>query len=113
MRNSNRFKQLQRFKNQVAELLAKLPPELADSPEVARLRRLCERKVGNLIQLIYHSKEYEGDSKDYEFSRQSMEDRWRAGYHDTVRTLRHPEVLERPSAPDGVFIFDVAQHGRE
>ena len=110
---SNRFKQLQRFKNQVAQLLAKLPPELADTPEVRRLRGLCERKVGNLIQLIYHSKEYEGDSKDYEFSRQSMEDRWRAGYHDTVRTLRHPEVLERPSAPDGVFIFDVAQQGRE
>ena len=49
-----------------------------------RLRPLCERKVGNLIQLIYHSKEYEGDSKDYEFSRRSMEDRWRAGYHDTA-----------------------------
>jgi NTE family protein len=110
---SNRFKQLQRFKNQVAQLLAKLPPELADSPEATRLRALCERKVGNLIQLIYHSKEYEGDSKDYEFSRRSMEDRWRAGYHDTVRTLRHPEVLERPSTPDGVFIFDIAQHGRE
>jgi NTE family protein len=110
---SKLFKQQQRFKNQVAQLLAKLPPELADSPEVERLRGLCERKVGNLIQLIYHSKEYEGDSKDYEFSRQSTEDRWRAGYHDTVRTLRHPEVLERPSSPDGVFIFDVAEHGRE
>jgi NTE family protein len=110
---SNRFKELQRFKNQVAELLARLPPELAGSPEAARLRRLCERKVGNLIQLIYHSKDYEGDSKDYEFSRRSIEERWRAGYHDTVRTLRHPEVLERPAAPDGVFIFDVAQHGRE
>lgn len=110
---SNRFKELQRFKNQVAELLAKLPPELATSPEARRLHGLCERKVGNLIQLIYHSKEYEGDSKDYEFSRQSTEERWRAGYHDTVRTLRHPEVLKRPSSPDGVFIFDVAQHGRE
>ena len=110
---SNRFKELQRFKNQVAELLAKLPPDLADGPEATRLRGLCERKVGNLIQLIYRSKEYEGDSKDYEFSRQSIEERWRAGYHDTVRTLRHPEVLERPSSPDGVFIFDVAQHGRE
>jgi NTE family protein len=110
---SNRFKKLQRFKNQVAELLARLPPELANSPEAARLRPLCERKVGNLIQLIYRAKDYEGDSKDYEFSRRSIEERWRAGHHDTVRTLRHPEVLERPTSPDGVFIFDVAQHGRE
>ena len=110
---SNRFRELQQFKNQVAELLAQLPPEVADTPQAARLRRLCERKVGNLIQLIYHSKEYESDSKDYEFSRKSIEERWHAGYHDTVRTLRHPEVLERPSSADGVFIFDVAQHGRE
>ncbi len=110
---SNRFKELQRFKNAVAELLAELPPEWADSPEAAPLRSYCERKVGNLIELIYRSKEYEGDSKDYEFSRRSMEERWRAGYHDTVRTLRHPEVLQRPSSPDGVFIFDVHEDGRE
>src|ERR1700741_3186340 len=49
---SNRFKQLQCYRNAAAELLAKLPPELADSPEAMRLRRLSERKVGNLIQLI-------------------------------------------------------------
>ena len=110
---SNRFRELQRYKNAVAELLAKLPPELAASPEMATLRGLSERKVGNLIQLIYRSREYEGDSKDYEFSRRSMEEHWRAGYHDTVRTLRHPEVLERPANPDGVFIFDVHEHGRE
>jgi NTE family protein len=110
---SNRFKELQRFKNAVAELLAKLPPDLAASPEVAPLRSLSERKVGNLIQLIYRSKDYEGDSKDYEFSRRSMEEHWHAGYHDTVRTLRHPEVLQRPASPDGVFIFDVHEHGRE
>ena len=35
-------------------------------------------------------------SKDYEFSRLSMEEHWRAGYHDARRTLRHAEVLERP-----------------
>ena len=66
-----------------------------------------------MLQLIYHSKQYEGHSKDYEFSRQSMEDHWRAGYHDTVRTLRHPEVLERPANHEGVLAFDLAHDGRE
>jgi NTE family protein len=42
-----------------------------------------------------------------------MEDHWRAGYHDTVRTLRHPEVLQRPKNREGVFVFDLAQDGRE
>ena len=37
-----------------------------------------------------------------------MQEHWRAGYHDAVRTLRHPEVLERPDTLDGVFTFDLA-----
>ena len=110
---SDHFKEMQCLRNALSSLIEKLPPELARSPEAAILRQYSERKVWNLIQLIYRSKEYEGESKDYEFSRQSMEEHWRAGYHDTVRTLRHPEVLVRPHTLDGVFIFDVAEDGRE
>ena len=63
---------------------------------------MADHKVYNLIQLIYRSKHYEGHSKDYEFSRLSMEEHWRAGYHDAVRTLRHPEALQRPDNQEGV-----------
>ena len=42
----------------------------------------------NIVQLIYRAKNYEGHSKDYEFSRLSMKEHWRAGYHDARRTLR-------------------------
>jgi NTE family protein len=107
---STRFAEMQCVRNSIATLLPKLPPELADSPECAVLRRFSERKVWNLIQLIYRAKNYEGDSKDYEFSRLSMVEHWRAGYDDTVRTLAHPEVLERPRNADGVFTFDIGQH---
>ena len=61
-----------------------------------------DRKVYGLVQLIYRARNYEGHSKDYEFSRLSMEEHWGAGYHDAVRTLRHPQVLERPDNHDGV-----------
>jgi NTE family protein len=87
-----------------------LPPELANEPELEVLRSIADRKVWNLIHLIYRAKGYEGDSKDYEFSRQSMVDHWHAGYDDTVRTLSHPGVLERPLSPEGVSIFDIAEH---
>jgi NTE family protein len=110
---SNRFREMQILRSALSRLIEKLPEELAASPEVEILRPASQPKVWSLIQLIYRSKEYEGDSKDYEFSRRSMEDHWRAGYHDTIRTLRHPEVLERPRSLDGVSMFDVAEHGRE
>jgi len=111
--NSDRFKSTQRLRNALASLLEKLPDELRASPELAILKPHTQAKAYNLIQLIYRAKQYEGASKDYEFSRLSMEDHWRAGYHDTVRTLRHPEVLERPDNHEGVMTFDLAQNGRE
>lgn len=110
---SDRFRDTQKLRNAVSSLLQKLPAELWDTPEVALLAPRSSPKVCNLVQLIYHAKQYEGDSKDYEFSRLSMEDHWRAGYHDTVRTLRHPEVLERPHNLEGVLTFDLSQNGRE
>jgi NTE family protein len=109
----NRFREIQFLRGALSRLIDKLPAELAASPDVDILRPASEPKVWNLVQLGYHSKKYEDDTKDYEFSRRSMEDHWQAGYHDTVRTLRHPEVLERPLSPDGVFTFDIAEHGRE
>jgi NTE family protein len=111
--NSDRFKSTQKVRNALSTLLAKLPEELRDSPELATLRPVAEHRAYNLVQLIYRSRQYEGSSKDYEFSRRSMDDHWRAGYHDTVRTLRHSEVLERPVNSEGVLTFDLAQDGRE
>jgi NTE family protein len=111
--NSDRFRYTQKIRNALSDLLQKLPEELKHSPEFGVLSPVADHKAYNLVQLIYRSKQYEGDSKDYEFSRLSMEDHWRTGYHDTVRTLRHPEVLARPRNHEGVFTFDLAQDGRE
>jgi NTE family protein len=74
---------------------------------------VAERKVYNIVHLIYRTKNYEGHSRDYEFSRLSMQEHWRAGYHDARRTPRHREVLERPRNHEGVYTFDLAAQGRE
>jgi NTE family protein len=111
--NADHFKKVQRIRSAIADLLDKLPEELRDSEEVKALNGVGDHKVYNLIHLIYRAKNHEGHSKDYEFSRLSMEDHWRAGYHDAVRTLRHPETLERPRSRDGVFIFDLHSDHRE
>ena len=111
--NSDRFKNAQKLRNTLASLLQKLPDEFRDSPELKLLKPHTQSKVYNLVQLVYRTKQYEGDSKDYEFSLLSMEDHWRAGYRDTIRTLRHVEVLERPDNLEGVMTFDLAQNGRE
>jgi NTE family protein len=110
---TDQFNHVQRLRRAVADLLEKLPEDLRNSPEAKLLGTAADRKVYNIIHLIYRAKNYEGHSKDYEFSRLSMEEHWRAGYHDARRTLRHPEVLKRPTNHAGVLTFDLAAHGRE
>jgi NTE family protein len=111
--NTDQFKQSQRARQTLAALLSKLPGDLIASDEAKMLSTLADNKVYSLVHLIYRSKHYEGHAKDYEFSRLSMEEHWRAGYHDAVRTLRHPEALQRPRNRDGVATFDLAVDGRE
>jgi NTE family protein len=90
-----------------------LPEELGRSPEAALLRNVADRKVYNIVHLIYRARNCEGPAKDYEFSRGSMEEHWRAGYYDVVRILRHPRVVERPTNHESVLTFDLAGDGRE
>jgi NTE family protein len=110
---TDQFKHVQKLRGAVASLLDELPEELRNSPEARILAAEADRKVYNIVHLIYRARNYEGHSKDYEFSRASMEEHWRAGYHDARRTLRHPEVLERPTNHEGVFTFDLAADERE
>ena len=107
------FKNVQRLRRAMADLFEKLPENLQNGPEAKLLRPAIDHKAYNIVHLIYRARNYEGESKDYEFSRASMQEHWRAGYHDAIRTLRHPEVLERPTNHEGVFTFDLSRDGRE
>jgi NTE family protein len=110
---TDHFKNMQKMRRAAAKLLAKIPKDLRQTPEAELLASEADEKVYNIVHLIYRSKTYEGTSKDFEFSRRTMEEHWKSGYYDAVRTLRHPEVLQRPESEDGCFTFDLAHDGRE
>jgi NTE family protein len=111
--STDQFKHVQRLRRAVARLLDQLPENLKSTPEAELLGTAAGHKVYNIIHLIYHAKNYEGHSKDYDFSRVSMQEHWQAGLNDARRTLRHAEALQRPDNHEGVFTFDLATDGRE
>ena len=98
---TDQFKHVQSLRRAAASLLEKLPLDLMDSPEAKLLGTAADRKVYNIIQLVYRARNHEGHSKDYEFSGLSMQEHWRAGYHDARRTLRHPRCCSDPDSHDG------------
>ena len=88
-------------------LLKKLPASMLDDPDVRALSKVrCEAAV-DIVHLIYRSKHYEGQSKDYEFSRLSMNDHWETGRADMSQTLHDPRWLNHPRNDTGVHVFDL------
>ena len=53
-----------------------VPQELRRPGRHELLADEADDKVYNIIQLIYHAQELRGRSKDYEFSRRTMEEHW-------------------------------------
>ncbi len=103
---TDEFRQMQKLRATFQALLKKMPAELAATTEARLLAEASDPSVYNIVQLIYRSPTYEGQSKDYEFSRQTMEDHWRAGYADARKTLQHKQVLELPTGASEVRVYD-------
>jgi NTE family protein len=100
------FRRLQHLHSVYNELLALMPDELKATPQAQLLARVSDPAVYNIVQLIYRSQAYEGHSRDYEFSRLTMEEHWAAGRRDAEATLAHPEVLTLPTGPNAVRVYD-------
>lgn len=108
---TDQIRQTHKLQRAIEELLHQLPPELRDSAAAKVLDQSGDTRTYNIVHLIYRAKDYEGDTKDFEFSRLTMEEHWRAGFNDANRTLRHKEIFEPTSSPDGVFTFDIEEAG--
>ena len=63
----------------------------------------------DIVQLIYRPTEPEGSSKDYEFSRSSMEKRWRLGMADAQAVLHAFPWLAPMPKELGVRVFDLRE----
>jgi NTE family protein len=109
---TDQYKKAQKLRLAVADLIKELPDQLRGQASVKMLEAEADDKICNIVHLIYHARKYEGIAKDYEFSRRTMEEHWQTGYDDAVRTLSHPEVLQRPDKMDGVRTFDFTQSDR-
>jgi NTE family protein len=73
------------------------------------LKEEADIKVCNVVHLICRCMTYESGAKDFEFSRRTMEEHWRARYNDAISALGHREVLGLPDRIAGVRTFDFAR----
>jgi NTE family protein len=94
-------------RHNINTLWDKLPQALRDTPEGRFLYNFGCVTTMDIAQIIYRPTISQGQSKDYEFSRGTMEERWAQGHADAVATLAASPWLEPMPAELGARTFDV------
>jgi NTE family protein len=104
--NTDTNLKIHRVKVALRKLLDSLPSEHRESPEAAMLADVAKENAVTVVQLIYRKRPYEGGSKDYEFSRQTMLEHWASGFADVEHCFAtQGERLTRAGHP-GVVVID-------
>lgn len=95
-------------RHNINTLWDKLPDELRNTPEGRYLYNFGCVTTMDIAQLIYRPDRMEGQSKDYEFSRATMHERWAQGRADALETLVASPWLAPMPEMAGARTFDVA-----
>jgi NTE family protein len=101
-----RQQDLHRLRHVIRQLVAKMPDEKRETKEVKDLAAWGCKTVMHIVRLNAPYIEGEGNSRDFDFTREGIRVRWGAGYDDTKRVLAE-RPWEKPVDPmAGVAVYD-------
>ena len=104
---TDQVKRMQKMRQALQRTMAELPESAKAKPEIRAIADMARHRSYNIVHLIYQSKIYEGQSKDYEFGLSAMRAHWQSGLEDIRRTLADPSRLDPPAPELGIVTHDV------
>ncbi len=111
--NTDVFRRNQSLRRAAHRLVGKLPGDLKDDPDARLLQTLSCNAAVTIVHLIHRRKNYFTQSKDFEFSRHSVEEHWESGLEDVRRTFRHKAWQARSLPTEDVTVFDLTQDAED
>lgn len=93
----------------VRALLAKLPPDLAESKEARKLAALTDDSAVNVVHLIYRNRSWQTAARDFEFSPNAMADHWQQGRQAVAEALDHGDILAQNILSGQTAAFDLGE----
>jgi NTE family protein len=104
--------QMHDLRHNINTLWDKLPEALRATPEGRYLYEFGCVTTMDIVQLIHRGDTAQGQAKDYEFSRRTMQARWAQGLADARQTLLASPWLAPTPAELGARCFDVQAAAR-
>ena len=90
-----------------SKVLAKLPPDLKDDPDVKALTAIAHENAVSLVQLVYRANSWEGGSRDYEFSERTKSEHWQAGREAVGHTISKAGLIATNILDGKTAAFDL------
>lgn len=100
------YRRMHNLRRAIDALHQRLPKELHTDPEIRRIADLGCRTTMHIAQLIYPTRDWELSTKDIDFSRASIHERWQAGYDDALHLLKCAPWRERTPQNVGVVVHE-------
>jgi NTE family protein len=98
---------LRREREAIRKVLDKLPGDLKQDEDVARLAEMAAEHAVSVVHLIYRKHGWEGGARDFEFSRATMEHHWAEGLAAIAETMRHDSLLAKNIVDGKTAAFDL------
>jgi NTE family protein len=95
------------LRGHIFNFLQRLPDELRNDIVARDLRDHACPKLVDIVHLIYRPSVPQGASKDFEFSRGTMERRWKQGFENATLTLAAAPWKTEAAADEPIRVFDV------
>ena len=96
----------QKLRKAAMNLLKKLPAELQNDPDVKVLKDSAREAGITVMHLIKRATGTDTQSKDYEFSRLSMDEHWQEGLDDVKKSFASKAWKNRKIPEMGMITFD-------
>jgi NTE family protein len=107
--NTKRVKELCELRAALGRLLAKLPPALANDPDAQVLSKAHGVGKITIAHLINRRLSHSAQTKDYEFSRATVNELWAAGLEDVRRAIANPDWTEPEESWEGMRVYDLTR----
>ena len=108
--NTQKVRELQEMRAALGRLLAKLPLDLKADPDAQKLVPLCDDRDWTIAHINNRRPQQGGQTKDAEFSRAAVTDRWAAGLEDVRISAANLEWMQ-PTELGGIRVYHLPPVG--
>jgi NTE family protein len=104
---TERLQEVAELRAALARLMDKLPARLKADADAKRLAALSDRRQWVLARLINQRLPNSSQTKDFEFSRATVNDHWGAGLQDVRHAMTHHDWLDPSHCAPGMQVHDI------